>query len=674
VELTGSNKPPPIKTLQEIGVPDSVLKTLAGSYLPQDYLFLSIGRVGKPSPDVTQEVREVSQGDKVATFRRRQRAFSEFRSGTTPVMVTTNMMSRGIDISGISLVINYDLPQDDSQLCAQDWPDWALRQSGQPCPEWLETIAEREGCSGNGYGGRGRGRRRVSRHSTRHRSHRRNHRRQFSAWATAAELSSPKAGDVPNEDELVAGRGSLPGVLRGPADRRSAARNFRRCCRQFGIENHSRRLRRLTSAAAAASGAPEKPAPLATFEEANAAADANSRRARLLTRGAVAFFLLLCVALAVALPIALSTDRARRPVYQPVYRDRASGAQREIDCGVLEATNVSLVAVGNDAVSWRRVYRFDGVPFACRQLGQWQLLPARPVRDQPSCAQAWRLTPDEVQLPWHRRGLRYPWLGRWDSEAIACSQVDIAGRVRGDADCLYLDLATPAVHPLVGEANEEEAFEDALPTVVVLAGACWDWRRRGIFACRTVWLLETAAMVTASGSSARHRLGAAGHLTHRDLNDESPWRDGGGNMALGDAGVALGWLRRNLRAFGASPGNRPFHKLWLSSPALVVQQRAMNAMQMDNSLFPCLRAACREARTAEAILVSVPWSNATSASSTSGSLLADFGDLPALPTAPNGAGVDQAAARISCDRRPARDWLADASGGRQASDLTSRLC
>ncbi|PAA67674.1 hypothetical protein BOX15_Mlig019643g4, partial [Macrostomum lignano] len=216
--------------------PHSV-QTLAGSYLAQDYLFLSIGRVGKPSPDVTQEVREVSQGDKVATllallaeFRdlepngfgerkvlvfverketanligmllcdkgfeatnnhgdrppaERQRAFSEFRSGTTPVMVTTNMMSRGIDISGISLVINYDLPQDDSSYvhrigrtgrCGNlgrsisffdpnaDGPlahqlVGNLRSAQQPVPEWLETIAEREGCSGNGYGGRGRGR------------------------------------------------------------------------------------------------------------------------------------------------------------------------------------------------------------------------------------------------------------------------------------------------------------------------------------------------------------------------------------------------------------------------------------------------------------------------------------------------------------------------------------
>jgi translation initiation factor 4A len=34
----------------------------------------------------------------------------EFRSGSSRVLITTDLLSRGIDIQQVSLVINYDLP------------------------------------------------------------------------------------------------------------------------------------------------------------------------------------------------------------------------------------------------------------------------------------------------------------------------------------------------------------------------------------------------------------------------------------------------------------------------------------------------------------------------------------------------------------------------------------
>ena len=40
----------------------------------------------------------------------REKAMSDFRSGATPVLVATNVAARGLDIDGISQVINYDLP------------------------------------------------------------------------------------------------------------------------------------------------------------------------------------------------------------------------------------------------------------------------------------------------------------------------------------------------------------------------------------------------------------------------------------------------------------------------------------------------------------------------------------------------------------------------------------
>lgn len=34
----------------------------------------------------------------------------EFRKGESRVLITTDLMARGIDVQGVSLVINYDLP------------------------------------------------------------------------------------------------------------------------------------------------------------------------------------------------------------------------------------------------------------------------------------------------------------------------------------------------------------------------------------------------------------------------------------------------------------------------------------------------------------------------------------------------------------------------------------
>lgn len=36
----------------------------------------------------------------------------EFRSGSSRVLITTDLLARGIDVQQVSLVINYDLPND----------------------------------------------------------------------------------------------------------------------------------------------------------------------------------------------------------------------------------------------------------------------------------------------------------------------------------------------------------------------------------------------------------------------------------------------------------------------------------------------------------------------------------------------------------------------------------
>ena len=42
----------------------------------------------------------------------RTRALDRFRNGTIQILVATDVMSRGIDVQGIDVVINYDVPLD----------------------------------------------------------------------------------------------------------------------------------------------------------------------------------------------------------------------------------------------------------------------------------------------------------------------------------------------------------------------------------------------------------------------------------------------------------------------------------------------------------------------------------------------------------------------------------
>ena len=42
----------------------------------------------------------------------RQRALEKFRAGKVRLLVATDVMSRGIDVSGIDAVVNYDVPMD----------------------------------------------------------------------------------------------------------------------------------------------------------------------------------------------------------------------------------------------------------------------------------------------------------------------------------------------------------------------------------------------------------------------------------------------------------------------------------------------------------------------------------------------------------------------------------
>ncbi len=133
------------------------IQMLARDFL-KDYIFLSVGRVGSTSENITQRIEYVEDVDKRSvlldiltaegktgltlifvetkrmadmladylhnaqfpstsihgdrTQREREHALATFRSGRTPIMVATAVAARGLDIPNVTHVINYDLPGD----------------------------------------------------------------------------------------------------------------------------------------------------------------------------------------------------------------------------------------------------------------------------------------------------------------------------------------------------------------------------------------------------------------------------------------------------------------------------------------------------------------------------------------------------------------------------------
>ncbi|KAJ2903981.1 ATP-dependent RNA helicase ded1 [Zalerion maritima] len=132
------------------------IQMLARDFL-KDYVFLSVGRVGSTSENITQKVEYVEDIDKRSvlldilhthgagltlifvetkrmadslseflinqafpatsihgdrTQRERERALEFFRNGRCPILVATAVAARGLDIPNVTHVINYDLPTD----------------------------------------------------------------------------------------------------------------------------------------------------------------------------------------------------------------------------------------------------------------------------------------------------------------------------------------------------------------------------------------------------------------------------------------------------------------------------------------------------------------------------------------------------------------------------------
>jgi ATP-dependent RNA helicase DDX3X len=204
------------------------IQRLASDFLT-DYIFLTVGRVGSASKDVTQTVEYVEQNDKLETLmrflltveeglilifvetkrscdyiedmlcgkgfpacsihgdksqREREESLRSFKKGITPVMVGTDVASRGLDIPNVTQVVNFDLPtniddyvhrigrtgragntgaalsfvNEKNSNIIRELRD-LLDENEQDVPPWLNQMCQHGG-GGGGGGGRGGGGRR----------------------------------------------------------------------------------------------------------------------------------------------------------------------------------------------------------------------------------------------------------------------------------------------------------------------------------------------------------------------------------------------------------------------------------------------------------------------------------------------------------------------------------
>ncbi|AQK82336.1 putative DEAD-box ATP-dependent RNA helicase family protein [Zea mays] len=115
------------------------------------------------------------------TQQERERALKSFKSGATPILVATDVASRGLDVPNVAHVINYDLPKsiddyvhrigrtgragkagkatalftESNHHLAKDLLE-LMTGAKQDVPEWLGDYASRPCSGGSSYGGRGR--------------------------------------------------------------------------------------------------------------------------------------------------------------------------------------------------------------------------------------------------------------------------------------------------------------------------------------------------------------------------------------------------------------------------------------------------------------------------------------------------------------------------------------
>jgi len=119
VEVSISMSKPPEKIVQKAFMVYDAQKIAAVLHILRDYKYKFVLIFCSSKQSVKQLTRElkrnkISAGEIHSDLEQQQReeVLGQFRSGRLPVLVATDILSRGIDIDSIELVINFDVPHD----------------------------------------------------------------------------------------------------------------------------------------------------------------------------------------------------------------------------------------------------------------------------------------------------------------------------------------------------------------------------------------------------------------------------------------------------------------------------------------------------------------------------------------------------------------------------------
>ena len=96
----------------------------------------------------------VQQGHKVGVIRggdmdqkERMKVLKSFRNGETKVLITTDLLARGIDVLDVSLVINFDIPMRDNRVVGKErYIDRRIARHSSTGPdeqdEWVDVESQ----------------------------------------------------------------------------------------------------------------------------------------------------------------------------------------------------------------------------------------------------------------------------------------------------------------------------------------------------------------------------------------------------------------------------------------------------------------------------------------------------------------------------------------------------